>query len=372
VTESGDAPVSRPRRRLIVVVGVIVAVLAVGIGGLVVGRATAPGPAIVVAPGPIVEQSPGASTLPSTGPRPTLDVATTSVAQPPAIFTPAADLPNVPGIATGFRLTRGEVEGDTLATTLARAFGLPGEVAQTTTGWIVGQPGGTVASVTVNDDPLLSWAFDDPAAAKAAAAGVSLPPDQARDMASALLASIGVDVTAVDWQVDRYADLTEVTAWQLLGGARTQLAWRLGFGKAGALVSASGFAAGLVEVPGYPVVGAATAVRRAALPTWATLGPRSLAATGSGATPTASPAASSAPAVDDSGRPVLQVPISDVVVTAAELGLSQFRQPDGDILILPAYELTGDDGSRWSLIAVTGDSVAFIDVPYPSASPSAP
>ena len=64
--------------------------------------------------------------------------------------------------------------------------------------------------------------------------------------------------------------------------------------------------------------------------------------------------------------------MSGIVVTGAELGLAQFWQPDGDLLILPAYRLTGDDGSDWSLIAVTGQDVSFVDVPYPSATSTAP
>jgi hypothetical protein len=66
------------------------------------------------------------------------------------------------------------------------------------------------------------------------------------------------------------------------------------------------------------------------------------------------------------------VPVADVVVTGAELALAQFWQADGDLLILPAYRLTGEDGSQWSLIGVSGDDVHFVDVPYPSVSPSAP
>ena len=51
---------------------------------------------------------------------------------------------------------------------------------------------------------------------------------------------------------------------------------------------------------------------------------------------------------------------------------TQFRQPDGALLVLPAYELTGDDGSRWTLIAVTGDYVDFVDQPFPSPAVPSP
>jgi hypothetical protein len=260
-------------------------------------------------------------------------------------------------VASGYALTRGTVDPAGLAASLAGAFGLIGDVNETGTGWVVGQPGGAVSAVTVNDDPLLTWTYADPVAVAEAEDGVSMKSDIAKDLASEVLAGIGVDVTTVDWQIDRYADLTEVTAWQLVKGARTQLAWRIGFGKAGAIVSASGFAAGLIEVPGYPVVGAATAVRRAALPTWATLGPKPVPLATADATATPTPLPTGIPR-----RPALQVPLQSVVVNGAELGLAQFWQPDGSLLILPAYQLTGDDGSRWSLIAITSEDVDFVKV----------
>jgi len=360
-----------------VVLGLLAAAVLVAAvaGAFVVGRQTAPGPRIVVAPGPVVEESPAASSLPvsgvvpSNGPtRPSLQVPTVS-SPSPAIFSPAVDLADTPGVASGYRLTRGQVDGDSFARSVAGTFGVTGDVGRTLTGWQVGDPSDAASSsLVVTDNPLVTWQFADRAAAADSSVGVAVPAQQALEVATALLGSLGVDVAAVDMQVDRFADRTRVTAWQKVNGARTQLSWTVGLGRAGAVVSASGFAAGLVEIPGYPVVGAATAVRRASLPTWAVLGPRTLDAAQSSAEPTPS----ARPTLNASGRPALRVPMSDVVVTGAELALAQFWQPDGDLLILPAYRLTGDDGSQWSLIAVTGDDVSFIDVPYPSATPPAP
>jgi hypothetical protein len=359
---------TRRGRRIIWSLLALAAVIAAGFGGVLVGRDTAPGPTIVVAPGPVVEQSPAATSVPVIRPqapasgRPGLVASGDPSPSTPAVFSASSDLPDTVTVASGYSLRSGGVDGAALAGVLASTFGLAGDVEQTGTGWTVGQPGGSVVAVTVNDDPLVTWSYADPVAASAAASGVSMPAEDARNLASEVLSGIGVDVSSVDWQVDRYADLTEVTAWQLLKGARTQLAWRIGFGTSGSVVSASGFAAGLVEVPGYPVVGAATAVRRAGLPTWAELGPRLLPGPADqvAASTSGRPAV---PSTTESGRPILQVPMSDVVLTQADLGLAQFWQPDGSLLILPAYELTGDDGSRWSLIAIAGDYVHFVDVP---------
>ena len=379
VDKPDEAVVAKPRRRGLII-GLVAAIAVLAALGLafVLGRQTAPGPAIVVAPGPVVEQSPGASTLPvsgvlpSTAPmRPALQ-ASTSSSRPPAIFTPAQGLADSPGTASGYRLTRGQIDGTALARSLATTFAVSGDVGRTSTGWQVGDPSNeSTSSVVVNDDPLMTWQFVDRAASSGAAAGVANAPERAQEIAASLLSGLGVDVSTVDWQVDRFADVIRMTAWQTVKGARTQLAWTVSLGRDGSVVNASGFAAGLVEIPGYPVIGAATAVRRSGLPTWATLGPRSLEASAESST-TASASPSPLATLNASGRPALRVPIADVVVTAADLGLAQFWQPDGDLLILPAYRLTGDDGSRWSLIAITGDDVKFIDVPYPTATPTAP
>ena len=369
-----DAPARRSRRSWVLGVAAVVA-LVVAIGaGFLIGRSTAPGPAIVVAAGPVVEESPAASTLPVSGvlpsaapTRPGLQVSVG--ARMPAVFSPAEGLADTAGVASGYRLTRGQVDGATLSRTLADAFGVAGDVGETSSGWQVGEPSdATSSSVTVHDDPLLTWEFADKTAADVSAQGASVPPKVARDVATSLLGGLGVDVGSIDWQVDRFAGLTRVTAWQTVKGARTQLSWVVDVGKDGAIVNASGFAAGLVEVPGYPVVGAATAVRRAALPTWSALGPTPV---DGGLLTNATPSASAAATLNASKRPALRVPMADVVVTAADLGLAEFWQPDGDLLILPAYRLTGDDQSSWSLIAVTGIDVHFIDVTYPSATPTA-
>lgn len=380
------APRGRAWPRVLAVVGVVLAVGVAAAAGVAVGRSTAPGPDLVVVAGPVVEDAPVVETLPIAGPspvaaaaaalRPTAVAVASGAGLPPAIFTPASELADAPGTASGYRFSSAGISGPQVAGVLAAAFGVTGEVVARDGGWDVGPTDGSGPVLTVNDDPLVSWSFEDAPAAEAAQAGVPPMGDRARELAAALLGTIGVDVESVDWQVDRYDDNTTVTAWQLVDGARSYLAWRVAFGQNDAVVAASGFSAGLEEVPGYPVVGAASAVRRAALPTWAVLGPTPILAAAAtedeeaaDATPTPTPTATDAPGTDPQPRPSLTVEMSDVVVTGAELGLAQFTQPDGEPLVLPAYLLTGDDGSRWSLIAVTSEYVSFVDQPYPTDVP---
>ena len=117
---------------------------------------------------------------------------------------------------------------------------------------------------------------------------------------------------------------------------------------------------------GYSIVGAATAVERIGLPGWSSLGPIPIGgadpAGGAQSAPAASPSATAV------AQPSLTVPLHAVTVSGADLSLAQFRQADGSVLILPSYAVTGDDGSRWSVLAVGDSHVDFVDEPVPTPS----
>jgi hypothetical protein len=294
---------------------------------------------------------------------------TSATAPMGSVFLTATDgLPDTPTTASGYRLVNAGISGGQVAAVLASVFGVPGQPVTEEDRWVVGTPDGPAASLTVTNDPLFRWVFDD-GSATLAAAGPPMTADRAVELTTALLGSIGVDTASVDWQVDLHDGVTLVTAWQVVAGARTQLSWQVGFGPTGDLVRAAGFSAGFEEVPGYPVVGAATAVDRAGLPPWSAIGPAAVtpAPPEDDPTPTASSPTSAA-----GERPPLTVPVTYVTVTGADLALAQYWQPDGGMLVLPAYLLTGEDGSRWSLLAVDDSAVAFVEPPYPSAVPASP
>lgn len=367
------APPASPRfgwRRAALAIA-LVGVLALAIaGGVVLGRATAPGPNLVVVPGPVVQEPAAIDPLATSGllDADRLVVAAGSVS-PPAVFTASPDLDDAKGTASGYRLTRSGLDGSAVAEGLATVFGAEGEVVRTSEGWTVGGQDGSAPMLAVLDDPALSWTFADPAAAAEAEGGVFVAPRRAKEVAAALLSGVGVDLDSVDWQVSRFDDHLAVVATQVVDGHRTSLSWQVSFGQNDSVVFASGFSAELVEVPGYDLVGAATAVRRAGLPTWSLLGPTPVISSES-RPPVSVPGP--VPATGAGERPVLEVGVSSIVITDSTLGLAQFWQPDGALLVLPAYELTGDDGSLWTLIAVSGDDIDFVDQPYPGLSPPVP
>jgi hypothetical protein len=416
---------------VLTVVVAVIALAAAAFAGVLYGRSSAPGPDIVVQNEPVVEEQtatePMAVGVMPSSVSPILTVTGVRAAAPTAVLTAGPGLPDEPGTATGYRLVNTGISGGQVAAVLASTFGASGAPEQDGITWTVGAPG--QPTLTVTADPLFSWRFEDPVRSASPAIGPQLDASQAIELAGTLLAGIGVDTSSVDWQVDRYADRAVVIAWQLVGEERTQLAWQMAFDPDGNVLSASGFSAGVEAVPGYAVVGAATAVQRSNTAPWWVLGPSLVepAATGpdGAVTPSASPevvpeslpasesasasasASASLPPSEDpvfgestepsfgsdaplpsasasastpgsatpeatpdgtpsfapsdpaALAPPLAVPVADVTVVDAELGLAQYWQPDGSVLMLPSYLLTGDDGSRWSLIAVTEQYIDF-------------
>ena len=312
---------------------------------------------------------------------------------------PAPSLPNEAGTARGYRLVDEGVNRSALAALLASTFGVQGEPVKEEWGdWRVGTD--DAPSVWVSVDRMASWSFwdpsirtwdcgyvepmpaDDAATSEPDAAPAEclpdLPPPSTRDAvkeARKLLSSIGVSDdaaldTSLEWESASDDWSTWVTAWQLIDGQRTQLSWSFNFTGEG-LVSASGFAAGLEVVPAYPIVGARTAVLRSSDPKYAALGPTM---TGGGVIYPMAEARDGAGVAEAAGSdPVTaeDIPAGDpqkvqiwwdpAVATAAAPTLAQYWQPDGTLLILPAYELTtADDRGTWIIISVADTALEFV------------
>lgn len=367
VASHAAAPRRSAWKPVLAVIGVIVIVAGAAVGGVLYGRATAPGPDIIVTSEPVVEESAAVEPMPvGVVPAPVNGAGQSGSPDgpvvPPAILSAAPGLSDTATVASGYRLVNAGISGAQVAGVLASALGAAGQPVAEDGSWVVGAPGGP--TLTVTDDPLFTWTFEDSAVLASPAIGEQLEPATAIELTSALLGSLGVDVASVDWQVDRYSGRTGVTAWQLVSGQRTELGWQVAFDPSGAVVQASGFSAGLEEVPGYPVLGAASAIARSASQPWSLVG----------ATPARAPEATPSPSTSTLtplALPGISVPVSEVTVTEATLGLAQYWQPDGGMLMLPSYALSGDDGSRWSLLAVDEPYVQFVDQPYPTADPTA-
>lgn len=305
---------------------------------------------------------------------------------------PADGLADDPGTAPGYRLDSAGIDRRALARQLGEAFGLPGDPVKQDYGWTLGSLDGSGPSISVGDDAMVSWSYShpmkdpwscgavvEPAPADGSAgaapgrpevcdpSGTTISERDAVRQARKVLAALGVsdkpvDGIDVEWETgsDDYA--TWVTAWQRVESQRTQLAWSFTF--AGEDIAwANGFAAGLERTPAYPVVGARTAVLRSADPRFASFGPTPV--DGGIAVPLAAdtPVSSEGgPSVPQGNPRMVQVWWDPVVATGAELTLSQYWQPDGTLLILPAYRLTTeDDRGTWAIIAVSQSAVDFVE-----------
>ena len=64
------------------------------------------------------------------------------------------------------------------------------------------------------------------------------------------------------------------------------------------------------------------------------------------------------PAAPSAGTSV-SWPVNDVEIVDARLGLASQWQPDGSVLVVPAYEFTDADGGTWSVIAVADTKLDF-------------
>ncbi len=175
------------------------------------------------------------------------------------------------------------------------------------------------------------------------------------------LADIGFDAGAFEYVAEDYGDAawTYVTAYQVVDGQRTGMAWGAALSGAG-LQSLNGSLAPLVSLGSYDVISPAAAVLRLSDPRFGS--------SGSGYYPMAEgrddgvvmdvPAVPSVPASVSPGARI-SWPVSQVTITQARLGLAMHTQPDGAALLVPSYELISNDGAVWSVIAVADSHLDF-------------
>ncbi|NQW73586.1 MAG: hypothetical protein HQ453_12730, partial [Actinobacteria bacterium] len=189
---------------------VLVATLLIG---MVIGRSSATVAAVPTAVTPtVVVQEPGASPLPVAG-------AVMPGEQPLTVFRADRALSNERGRATGYRVVDTDIDRRALAQVFAETFGVDGPVVAETSGdWRVGSANGP--SIVVRGDARASWLFSDPTIGDLG----RVPAREAvLETARGLLGDLGVDLAAVDWQVDAATPRTTVIAWQTIKEQRTQL-----------------------------------------------------------------------------------------------------------------------------------------------------
>jgi hypothetical protein len=322
----------------------------------------------------------------------------------------AAGLSDETGLGSAWAFDAAPVFSAESAQRAAGVFGVDGDAASQYGAWTVGPQDGTGPSVTLQPDGWASLAYYDPTrdpytcvkAEDAAAGAVFGAPCSTEDPGPApsgqeaaaqlrrLLADLGIEAT-IEVETTIYnvteggtARQTSATGYQVLEGRRTGVTWiatLLGDG----VQSFYGPLAPLTELGRYEVVSENTAVQRLNDPRFGGHGgviPFAEAAPALGAADTgaaapgaadpgaagddpASGAVADAPSDTPTVPPTLPPgsdipwPVTEVTVTGARLGSAVQWLPDGQVVILPAYELTDDDGGNWSVVAVADDRLDF-------------
>ncbi|GHS85437.1 hypothetical protein AGMMS50218_02900 [Actinomycetota bacterium] len=230
------------------------------------------------------------------------------------------------------------------------------------------EPGVGVATVSPEMlDPRLGVVVPDCSQRQTPAPTGDAATGAARDTMSAL----GVDPSGYRFEVvtdTGSAAVVSVTASQVLDDQLTGVAWNFSL-VADGVQSVYGALAPLVELGSYAVVSPAQAVARLTDPRFGAgfggvmpyaVAEGAVADTGAMVAPAPSddPTVPTAPAAGSDFR----WPVSEVTITSARLGVALSTQADGAAVLIPSYELTGADGSTWSVIAVADDALDFSPV----------
>ncbi|WP_129586679.1 hypothetical protein [Microterricola viridarii] len=277
------------------------------------------------------------------------------------------------GSAAGFGYDARSASTPERVAALAAALGVEGTPELKDGAWLVGPQDGTAPTVYVSLDGTLSFNFNNPAispwqCAEPAADGMcpmptSLPSEQAAiDALRGIVTAAGLDADAFEFTSDTWEGsiyTRTAQAWPVVDGQRVGQAWYLEMMDAG-VFSVSGSLATLVPLGEYAIVSEQDAFKRLSDPRFGAqmtampiaMREQTVTDTGEWVAPTEPPATPSAGAA-------VAWPVTDVKIVSARLGLTSQWQPDGSVLVVPAYEFTDADGGTWSVIAVDDSMLDF-------------
>ena len=200
-----------------------------------------------------------------------------------------------------------------------------------------------------------------------------------------VITAMGLNPADFNWNADEPTDSGQpviyVSASLVVDGQLTGNVESFTFGGGNKLSGFYGFAAPLTSLGSYDVVSAQDAVARMSDPKFGPGygGPIAYANGAGGVTPMAKNAMGMAAAADatvkssPAPKPTVPTtpstgskfswPVTNVTIVKADLGVAQYYQPNGSVVLLPTYQLTGSDKSTWTVIAVTDSALDMTPPP---------
>jgi hypothetical protein len=326
----------------------------------------------------------------------------------PLVFEYVGDEVDLTAPAPAYRFVPAATNSDELITRLAEAFGVAGGVAPLPAeqggGLMIGPADGSAASVTVMNDALQSWwvtypvamgavscssvAIDpvdivEPDGAAGAASDATTdatgdvttqpdcfepdPPanvpgaDEAERIVTELLMASGVDPATYEFET--YADEwgASVTGFLLVDGVRSPISVSVGIGGDSKVTWAGGSFGSPERVAEYPRVGVAAAVERLNDQSngwwsgWSSRAPEPAQIEPAQIEPVPVDSALVDPALVDPGLEdsfVEEPVVTTIRLSDPQPALEQIWGADNVVWLVPAYSFAGDDGGRYTAVAI--------------------
>lgn len=282
----------------------------------------------------------------------------------------ASGLSSEAGTANAYGFDPRSVSNAETIAAVAAAFGVEGTPELKDGSWLVGSQDGTGPGLYVSLDGTLSFSYfssgitpyvtcdeqnvcvDPPAAPGDESALATM-----RDLIGKL--GFNLDDFELTARTEDGNGATQVSAARIVDGQPTDQRISLDVAVDG-IYGAYGFLAPIVELGEYSIVSEQDAFERLSdsrFGGFMTGGPIALegmvADDAQVYVPPTEPPATPTPGASVSW------PVNNVNIVSARLGLASQYQPDGGVLLVPAYEFTDSNGGTWSVIAVDDSQLDF-------------
>lgn len=272
------------------------------------------------------------------------------------------------GVETAYAFDPSATVSAATVNSLATDLGIVSPAEPVEGAWVAGPQDGSKPNLWVALDGLLSFSYQNPqnnpwmcvkTGGACEEAGEAPSQETAIGALRELVVAAGRDAEDYEFTSHVWEDSPVRTAEARLvvDGQSIDQAWSMDIAESG-VVNVNGALADLVDLGEYPVVSEQAGFERLSDPRFgAVMGimpsvTEPLLAPDAPVTPDTPPAAPSA-------GTSLSWPVNEVEIVSVRLGLASQWQPDGSVLVVPAYEFTDADGGTWSVVAVAESKLDF-------------